>query len=461
MEKQLMETHLAPVLTVGSKRVGLRCRKLLTGKAGAPECYRWNDITERSPLQVGQNVDIWSAGCVFSEAAIWVVRGWEGLLEYRRRRRLATERIPNFKNGGCFHDGAEVLEVVKDMHDNLAEDIRPSDHVTTPTLTRLVKDMLTEPQIRRSASSLYCISGRIISEAEEKLQRPASRRASLQNGLAKGGSKNSHETSRRIPLELPHGYSPSHPKFYSPSQIWSPSLRSTSPSMNVHIEKNDGEQNASNGASIIRRVSQQTHRSDSMGGKEYEDSSSFGSYSQQTRSAVNDPFLAPHPTRNISDIDHRRRRKSSLKRQDSLSSIPSEGDSPSETILGATAGDTDFVPSRGPNLKRGRHQHRSYTLPIGAMSRTSIGTPVQEPYSSLRASQHSMNTMRHSFSPESVNVSSATLRAETARRKPPQLPVAVAKQWKADKKAKKHVELPFAHLLEELGERDHVSSSAA
>ncbi|EKG21890.1 hypothetical protein MPH_00810 [Macrophomina phaseolina MS6] len=42
---------------------------------GAPECYWPNDFIRSSCLSVDQNVDISSLGCVFSEAAVWVIKG--------------------------------------------------------------------------------------------------------------------------------------------------------------------------------------------------------------------------------------------------------------------------------------------------------------------------------------------------------------------------------------------------
>ncbi|KAL1635093.1 hypothetical protein SLS56_001845 [Neofusicoccum ribis] len=56
---------------------------------GAPECFRVDGVVGSLNISVKQNVDIWSLGCVWSEAAVWVISGKQG----------------------CFHDGTKVLDL--------------------------------------------------------------------------------------------------------------------------------------------------------------------------------------------------------------------------------------------------------------------------------------------------------------------------------------------------------------
>lgn len=121
---------------------------------GAPECYRSNAFQAKSRLKVTQKVDIWSLGCLLSEAAVWLVRGKTGLDNYRRERRgEMEERDPDFTDLGCFHDGTEVLDVVIRTHDMLLEDLPRSDNITDGVL-ELVQRMLKKVQVRPTAFEL-------------------------------------------------------------------------------------------------------------------------------------------------------------------------------------------------------------------------------------------------------------------------------------------------------------------
>ncbi|OCL10566.1 kinase-like protein [Glonium stellatum] len=121
---------------------------------GAPECYRRNAFQAKSRLKVTQRVDIWSLGCVLSEAAVWVVRGKIGLDKYRRERREEMEqKDPDFTDLGCFHDGTEVLRVVTETHELLREDLPRSDKITEGVL-ELVQRMLKKVQYRPTAYEL-------------------------------------------------------------------------------------------------------------------------------------------------------------------------------------------------------------------------------------------------------------------------------------------------------------------
>ena len=204
---------------------------------GAPECYRFNATTEHSPLQVKKNVDVWSLGCIFSEAAVWVVHGWGGLQEYRRRRRMETDEIPGFRDGHCFHDGEKVLRTVHTMHRNLAEDRRASDHISAgQDLYEMIRLMLEQPKARPEAKELYYKAERITNQARIKLG--SSEASPLSLHASRSGQASLHMRQpppkgppRSLPLPLatswPHGTSS---PTVSPGNITDDSECSYSPS---------------------------------------------------------------------------------------------------------------------------------------------------------------------------------------------------------------------------------------
>ncbi len=202
----------------------------LTLPEGAPECYRFDPLTERISSYVKQNVDVWSFGCVLSEAAIWVVRGWAGLLEYRSRRARAIGEIVDFDGGDCFHNGETVLPIVRTMLQNLSNDRRNSDYITADAaLYKLIMEMLEEGPARPAASTLYHRSQRIITAATRGLEASAGGRPYSED-LHSGGS---HSIPLHIraqpPLQEPPGHTP-----HSPHQSTSSWKYTTSPNGMKH-----------------------------------------------------------------------------------------------------------------------------------------------------------------------------------------------------------------------------------
>lgn len=134
---------------------------------GAPECYRFDNFSRRSRIAVCQTVDIWSFGCVLSETAKWIVHGWHGLDEYRRLRKAETDRITDFKDSGCFHDGEKVLGCVETTHDSLCNTLRHSDIVTRPVL-EMIRDTFFR-FARPEAQYFWKKSSSILQQAKSQL----------------------------------------------------------------------------------------------------------------------------------------------------------------------------------------------------------------------------------------------------------------------------------------------------
>ncbi|KAF2085973.1 kinase-like protein [Saccharata proteae CBS 121410] len=133
----------------------------------APECYRSSDSIGAMGLGVSQRVDLWSLGCIFSEVAVWIVEGFEGLEDYRLQRREATSKIPGFEDSGCTHDGEEVLGTVLDKHESLCADKRNSDIITKGVIRIVENDMLVRSGSRPSAKVLWDKSDQLLHQAQK------------------------------------------------------------------------------------------------------------------------------------------------------------------------------------------------------------------------------------------------------------------------------------------------------
>ena len=152
---------------------------------------------EYTRLKVKPHVDIWSLGCVFSEAAVWLVLGKAGLERYRRNRHQDTKRIHDFHDHGCFHDGKDVLESVGDMHHEVSERVRNCDFITKavvgskrlkdrPLVKGLITEMLYKKDRRPSAEQVRGSAEDILKEAQTALEEmehsPASRSQTFPTG---------------------------------------------------------------------------------------------------------------------------------------------------------------------------------------------------------------------------------------------------------------------------------------
>jgi hypothetical protein len=179
--------------------------------AGAPESYRPRSDISDWDLDVKQHVDVWSLGCVYSEANTWVVRGYSRLQEYRQLRINATRDIPGFDGGDCFHDGKGVLEVVPDWHRKLSRYKRASDHVTDTLWTEMLRDMLGVQDIRPNGRMLLQRSNIVLTAARARLAASAGPSAGFSGSLPRALTSapaipsQSQTQKPRTPPQVPPG----------------------------------------------------------------------------------------------------------------------------------------------------------------------------------------------------------------------------------------------------------------
>ncbi|KAF8848375.1 kinase-like protein [Acephala macrosclerotiorum] len=123
---------------------------------GAPECSRLDPFWHGSNIEVFQTIDIWSFGCILSEAAVWMHKdGYKGLKEYRDERLDATSKLKldlELSNG--FHTGVKVLPVVLDWHKRVRGTLDGSNNITDRILGTIETEMLQEKTSRSDANKL-------------------------------------------------------------------------------------------------------------------------------------------------------------------------------------------------------------------------------------------------------------------------------------------------------------------
>ena len=129
-----------------------------TPNKGAPESSRHADYLRRLPGYLPTAADIFSVGCVISDAASWVAFGFEGRNEYRELRTEMGSKVSNFEDEGhydCFHNAVTRSAAVDEMHDRIRKRCPPDDTIT-PRLLDLVEGyMLLDWKDRLDAREVF------------------------------------------------------------------------------------------------------------------------------------------------------------------------------------------------------------------------------------------------------------------------------------------------------------------
>ena len=115
-------------------------------------------------------IDIWSLGCIFSEAIVWTLLGVSGVRQYRELRRVETGRIANFNKtdySGCFHDGTKTLPAVSKMHKEVKNRRLDEDCITEHVVV-LIEGMLENIKSRFNILQVEDCSRSILINAREQ-----------------------------------------------------------------------------------------------------------------------------------------------------------------------------------------------------------------------------------------------------------------------------------------------------
>ena len=115
-----------------------------------PEHFRGDRFEKESTIQLMQSGDIWSYGCVLSEAAVWLGGGYKELLNFRSGL-SAADLLRRIGSDYRFHDG-RILPKIFDIHDYL---FRSCDG-TTSIVLKMIEDhvLLEDPYSRLDAHQL-------------------------------------------------------------------------------------------------------------------------------------------------------------------------------------------------------------------------------------------------------------------------------------------------------------------
>ncbi|KAI1176695.1 kinase-like domain-containing protein [Nemania sp. FL0916] len=115
----------------------------------APEISAWTQSDQDLQRMISWQSDIWSFGCVLCELAVWMTMFERGRIEFRQARIEATRHIPRVTDAGyrgAFHDGNEVLPMVKGKADEIQSLGTPVASMSGKFM-QLVLDYMLQPKL--------------------------------------------------------------------------------------------------------------------------------------------------------------------------------------------------------------------------------------------------------------------------------------------------------------------------
>lgn len=400
------------------------------------------------------DVDIWSTGCVFSEAAVWSRFGWNGLLEYRRRRQDEVKQLLDLDGEHLFHDGRSVLPTVQDIHDNIAKDPRIIDHVTVEIL-RLLDDMLLEEhEPRYSAKQVFHKSKRIIKATRKKFPVPATEVSPRKNEDI--GNTNDPEERPKTPPSVPPWYiGSSGASFRKPastrvgtSLLARPmsmnSARSYSPSRQSPIASRQYHSRATNGV-------RQNHQNDNPFGPFRSDSIGLHDLPNPPSSATS--YQSSHISRlnalsiDTQDLDH-----------------PQGYRRPHRKIIGETSNKAGRIAPDKASLRRNQtekkpsNRPRRYSVESFPCSFSNPSSPIQDPQLPTPPPSPSSNHHHLKSSPDADDHIPRESKNQEHHEEPtrPHLSLNEGLSWKEKRKKGSLISLNDHENLIYLHGRDHV-----
>ena len=97
----------------------------------------------------------------------WIEGGCDGLATYRHKRRAELQRITDFHDGDCFHDGDKVLTSVREWHNTVWEKLKHDP--TSLEVLHMAEEMLQDATVRPDANYFCKQSHNILTKAFENL----------------------------------------------------------------------------------------------------------------------------------------------------------------------------------------------------------------------------------------------------------------------------------------------------
>lgn len=401
---------------------------------------------EPFPVQLRQRVDIWSAGCVFSEAAVWSTFGWNRLLEYRRQRQEEIKERLNCHGEQWFHDESEVLETVRSIHENIAQNSQPINQVTGHIL-KIVSNSMLLREARRDATArdIYTQFSRIIETMRSIFG------VRIIGSPLREGENTKDDSDFDEPPKTPPNVPPGHiSKSSQSSHVHaSPDIRNSSVSRPAPLNKRRPH---IPDLQILTAFRQHRTQTTNRNYQHQPTGTSFGPFQFDSGSlhSLPDP---PSPTSAGQSSDANTDNLFPLNPNASYQDASSQ---PSNREYRNTMDHVSLTRSRSKRDSLTHSHHGRNRSTRGSFNDPANLQGAQLPMSTLSPSSSHDGTMPSRRTDERI---SAEPQAQTHPKAPPQLLLSEALLWKERRKKFPHHPLPGNENLASLNVRDHVGGS--
>ncbi|CZR62093.1 uncharacterized protein PAC_11990 [Phialocephala subalpina] len=440
---------------------------------GAPECHRGDRRTQNNTIKIEQSVDMWSLGCVFSEAAVWIANGYDELLKYRATRKAHAEQagVDN-GGGGCFHDGERLLDVVKEFHQDSLAVLRASDYITKDVLD-LVSYLLVKHEGRLNAQQCWTRSQTMVQGARARLGKERGKIAGPSSSMA------SSPSSPHQPPELPSGPPPPRPQGIAQGSVnnFRQSFRADSDSEYHRIAEGvrrdrSPDSITTNGSGRPGLIGNRSSSSGKQYSRPYTQPQSGYPGRRSTHKGVS--FSDPEGLAEYArSKDLQIMEETSSNQYDNRNILGSEADETAfphpdvHTTVPGSFEDYEQIPYRLRNTSHMDYDSRQRDFDPRGSDRGRRGTMFSEAASSRTNKNHAQRTLdsepilRKSLSTQKL----AQHRPDATDQEMPQLSVAELLTWRESMRSKfrsrfgPRPQLPYQYLRDaELAKRDHVST---
>ncbi|KAH8748010.1 kinase-like domain-containing protein [Hyaloscypha sp. PMI_1271] len=137
---------------------------------GPPECFRFRERWLNTSAQTSQGVDIWSFGCILSEAVVWMGMGYAGLEKYRTARNSHPSRSEEdyMELSSCFHDGIKKIDTVDEWHKKAIGSLQVADELIRKIVEKFESCFIDEARLRCKADMLDFMLSKARVEYEQR-----------------------------------------------------------------------------------------------------------------------------------------------------------------------------------------------------------------------------------------------------------------------------------------------------
>lgn len=126
-------------------------------------------LSDNVRYNISPKIDMWSLGCIFTEAGVWLSLGESGWQDFKTERAKELSALPEPENRGqtdCFHNGSEALKTVRAKADLISSSGRRDDNISAQVVHLTLRTLLVHKDLRHSAGLFRAALARVVHDSQ-------------------------------------------------------------------------------------------------------------------------------------------------------------------------------------------------------------------------------------------------------------------------------------------------------